>query len=157
MALIQRILVPTDFSDCAKRALEYAAELSAKLAAEVVLVHVYAPPTVFLPEGAVLFPMKDSELRAQLGAGLDKVALEARALGAHPTRTVFAEGDAAREIVRVAREEHCDLIVMGTHGRAGIRHLVLGSVAERVVRKADCAVLSVGPRAVVDPHAPHAT
>jgi len=156
MGLIQRILVPTDFSACANRALEYAAELSTNLGAAVVLVHVYAPPTVYLPEGAVLFPMKDTELRAKLTAGLEQVAVEARAHGIKDTRTVFTEGDAAREIVRVAREEHCDLIVMGTHGRGGIRHLVLGSVAERVMRKADCAVLSVGPRASVPEGTPAA-
>src|SRR5574342_178600 len=77
-----------------------------------------------------------------------RVAMEeaAERRGAKVARSLVVSGAAATEVVRVVREGGYDLVVMGTHGRRGIRHLVLGSVAERVVREAPCAVLVVRPR-----------
>lgn len=145
MALIQRILVPTDFSDCAKRAIDYATELCKSLSAALVVVHVYAPPTVYLPDGVWTLPVTDADMRKELNTGLEKLAADARAVGIRDVSTVLTEGNAAHEIGCVARDQHCDLIVMGTHGRSGVKHLLLGSVAEQVIRRADCAVLTVRP------------
>lgn len=149
MALITRILVPTDFSDCAKRALEYSAELASKLSASVVLLHVYMPPIVYMPEGVWTLPDAMIDVRNDLEQALNKLAVQARELGVRQVDTAVIEGDPAHQVVKHAEKERCDLIVMGTHGRGALKHLVLGSVAEKVVRRASCPVLTVGPRAEV--------
>jgi nucleotide-binding universal stress UspA family protein len=147
MTLIQRILVPTDFSDCAKRAIDYATELCKSLSATLVVLHIYAPPTVYLPDGVWTLPATDADMRTELNSGLEKLATDLRAAGVRDVSTALVEGNAAHEIGRVAHDQHCDLIVMGTHGRSGVKHLLLGSVAEQVIRRADCAVLTVRPAA----------
>lgn len=149
MALITRILVPTDFSDCARRALEYSAELASKLSASVVLLHVYMPPIVYMPEGVWTLPDAMIDVRNDLEQALNKLAVQARELGVRQVDTAVIEGDPAHQVVKHAEKERCDLIVMGTHGRGALKHLVLGSVAEKVVRRASCPVLTVGPRAEV--------
>jgi nucleotide-binding universal stress UspA family protein len=149
MTLISRILVPTDFSDCAKRALEYSVDLASRLAASLILVHVYLPPIVYMPEGVWAMPNGTANLYDQLGQALTQLAAQTRLASSRPVETVLVEGDPAKQIVRMATEKQCDLIVIGTHGRSGLGHLVLGSVAEKVVQRANCPVLTVGPRAEV--------
>jgi nucleotide-binding universal stress UspA family protein len=147
MALISKILVPTDFSPDADRALEYAVELAARFSASIRLVHVYRIPVVALPEGVVTLMPDLPGLMKQLEDGLAGVAARARKLGVSDVETTLAEGVDWHEILNVAKEHGCDLIVMGTRGRTGIPHLLLGSVAEKVVRKAECPVLTVGRKA----------
>jgi nucleotide-binding universal stress UspA family protein len=148
MTLVHRILVPTDFSVCAEHAFEYAAELAVKLAAPLVLLHVYPLPVAYGPEGIVWqMAPSVSDIEAELVTALTKLAVRARELGVRDVETVTASGGAWREILRVAEDRACDLIVMGTHGRGGFEHLLLGSVAEKVVRKARCPVLTVTQRA----------
>ena len=147
MALIHRILVPTDFSDGARHALDYAVEQARAFAASLVLAHAHTPPMIYAPEGVMLTPLWDEpELRAQLADSLAKLAAEVRERGIAEVSTQLLDGTPWQEIVRAAAEDKCDLIVMGTHGRGGLKHLFLGSVAERVVRKAPCPVLTVGAR-----------
>jgi universal stress protein A len=144
MPMIHKILVATDFSPHADRALEYAAELAPRYEAPVVLVHVYANPVMTLPDGYVMMTAPDlSELVTGLHDGLRKVEARARQLGVARVESKLIEGIAWREIVGTAKETGCDLVVMGTHGRGAVTHLLLGSVAEKVVRKAECAVLTV--------------
>jgi universal stress protein A len=149
MALITRILVPTDFSECAKRSLEHAVELASKLSASLLLTHVYLPPIVYMPEGVWAMPNGMASLHAQLEQALQKLAAQTRQLSSRPADIALVEGEPAKEIVKAARTHGCDLIVIGTHGRSGLGHLVLGSVAEKVVRNASCPVLTVGPHAEV--------
>jgi nucleotide-binding universal stress UspA family protein len=148
MSLITRILVPTDFSEHADTALAYAAAISQKFEAPLVLVHVYSSPVIPVPDGYVIVSATElADLRGRLQEGLDKDKAKAEALGAHAVETVLAEGTAWEQIVETAKQRGADFIVMGTHGRTGLSHLILGSVAEKVVRKAGpCAVLTVGPR-----------
>jgi nucleotide-binding universal stress UspA family protein len=144
MPMIHKILVATDFSAHADRALDYAAELAVRYEAPVVLVHVYANPVMSLPDGYVMMTAPDlSELVTGLRDGLRKVEARARQLGVARVESKLIEGVAWREILGTAKETGCDLVVMGTHGRGAITHLLLGSVAEKVVRKAECAVLTV--------------
>ena len=147
MTLINRILVASDFSDHAGHALSYAAALSQKFEAPLVIVHVYSSPVIPVPDGYVIVSATElADLRARLQEGVDKEKQRAIGLGAISVETVLAEGTPWEQIANTAHDRGCDLIVMGTHGRTGLSHLILGSVAEKVVRKADCAVLTVGPR-----------
>jgi len=147
MALIHKILVPTDFSDGAKRALEYAAELSARFSAPVLLMHVYTSPSIPVPDGFVMMtPTSMANMMAQLETGLSQARELARTLGIQQIDTALVEGTAWHEIVHTARDHLCDLIIMGTHGRGGISHFLLGSTAEKVVRHADCPVLTISQR-----------
>jgi universal stress protein A len=147
--LIHRVLVPTDLSDDAERAFEYGAELAALYRAPLLLVHVYATPLLYSTEEPILAapPPDIDDVRATLDSSLQALAARARTLGVPDVSIAVTGGDAWREIVRVAKERDCDLIVMGTHGRTGLSHLVLGSVAEKVVQHASCPVLTIGKRA----------
>jgi nucleotide-binding universal stress UspA family protein len=143
MKLFDKILLPTDFSDHAHEALRFATQLAQTHSASLCLVHVYDILPYALPEA---MPVMDETQMRQLRDALQKQLdlLQARASESGvPTETLLLPGSAASEIVRVAAEQHFDLIVMGTHGRGGLSHLLLGSVTEKVVRKAPCAVLSV--------------
>jgi len=147
MALIHKILVPTDFSDGAKRALEYAAELSSRFSAPVLLLHVYSSPAIPVPDGFVMMtPTSMANMMAQLETGLGQARELAQSLGIQQAEAILVEGAAWHEIVHTAKDRHCDLIIMGTHGRGGISHFLLGSVAEKVVRHADCPVLTISQR-----------
>lgn len=143
MAKIRRIVCPVDFSEGAGSAIEYAIDLAKDTGAEVRFVHVYQIPVYALPDGAVI---GGPELAARLGVQLQNEleALKKKYEGAGvKIDTQLIEGVPHAEIVRAAKELPADMIVMGTHGRGGLSHLLLGSVAERVVRTAECPVLTV--------------
>ena len=145
---IKTILVPFDFGEPSHRALAHAEALAERFGAVVHLLHVVPNPFLagYIPGSAdVAFPLppdvidgllKDAE--ARLGRVL--AAPEHQAFRA---RAFVTSGDPRTEVLEHAAREHADLIVMGTHGRTGVGHVVLGSVAERVVRAAPCPVLTV--------------
>ncbi|MFN8545829.1 MAG: universal stress protein [Candidatus Binatia bacterium] len=133
---IGRILVPLDFSPSATFALDWAEEFARRLDAELVLLHVNQPGAV-LP-GSDLARNEDALARAEL----DRIAQALVARGRR-ARALVRPGSPSEEIVRLAAEERVGLIVMGTHGRSDVAHLLLGSVADRVVRRAACPVLTV--------------
>lgn len=143
MITLERILLPTDFSECSERARSYACELAKRFTAELHLLHVAGP--IMVPPGYV-GPVPDELLRPEEGARheLEKWNDPAFEEAKGVVRTVTL-GTAFVEIVRYAREHEVDLVVIGTHGRSGINHALLGSVAEKVVRKAPCPVLTVRP------------
>lgn len=143
---ITRILVPTDFSAASDAALSYAKTLAGKLGASIHLLHVFEDPCVAAtctPEVYVPLPLemreaalRDAEARLEDRlSSLDKARLRGT--------TTIVTGLTAKEIVEYAHDFAIDLIVMGTHGRRGFSHLMLGSVAEHVVRIATCPVLTV--------------
>ncbi|HEX6985327.1 MAG TPA: universal stress protein [Planctomycetaceae bacterium] len=147
MPQIRRILHPTDFSERSEAAWRYAELMATTFGAEVFLLHVLQEPVAVLPESslAVAPPAVNlPELTESAERGLQNLTVRepARIVG----RTVL-HGPAAEEIVRYAADAEADLIVLGTHGRTGLAHVLLGSVAEKVVRKAPCAVLTVRPHA----------
>ncbi len=142
MLSLKKILVPTDFSDCADDALRLAQEIAGKFQGTITLLHVYQIPAYPLAEGTFVGgPQVTAEIVKDILAALEKAKQEAGT--AVPITTQIAEGVPYLEIARVAREGRYDLVVIGTHGRTGLRHLLLGSVAERVVRTAACPVLTV--------------
>jgi len=143
MPEIRRILCATDFSNASLRAYEYAIDLAARLKAEIVVVHVYEVPTYTLPDGMVEVPVEvESELRNRLERQLEGFARSADAVGVRVIRELRS-GVAYVEIAHAARELGADLIAIGTHGRTGLAHLLLGSVAERVVRLSEVPVLTI--------------
>ncbi len=139
---IRRILYPTDFSENAAAAWPYALQMAEQLGAEVLLLHVapgpYPAPETFLTaeQWREVFAAQRKEAEAQLKT-LASTAPEVRA------QILVTRGVPFLEIVRVAAERKADLIVMGTHGRTGLAHALMGSVAEKVVRMAACPVLTV--------------
>ncbi len=138
---VQRILVPLDFSDQAQAVLDWAAHLAQEHGARVVLLHAYHLPVEFQQlEGAYLPPDFWSNVKAEAEQSLARFAasLQERAI---QVETRVREGYPASVIVDEA--DDADMIVIGTHGHSGLKHMLLGSIAERVVQKAPCPVLTV--------------
>lgn len=145
---LTRVLCPTDFSEFSSAALDYAAALAASYGSALRLVHVITPfpitgPYLDLPGGGRLYEAAAEQARASLAAEAERVRRPGLAV-----ETELREGTAVHEILTAAQEWPADLLVMGTHGRGGFERLVLGSVAEKVLRKASCAVLAVPHDAV---------
>ena len=141
---IRKILVPTDFSPRSDAALDYAAALATALNAAVHLVHVVEEP--FAGGEWEMYVRDPQEIRDQLDADArSRLATTAGRLDprAVPVSTGIRHGSAFDGILYEAKAIGADLIVMGTHGRSGLSHLMLGSVAERVIRGAHCPVLTV--------------
>jgi nucleotide-binding universal stress UspA family protein len=138
------ILVPTDFSDTAKAALEYAKFLATNFGASLHLLHVLQSPLAYAsaleasPELAYLREEMSKDARGRLERALTAAEREQ-----FHVRLTTVCGFPPADIVEYAAKHDVDLIVMGTHGRSPIQHLFLGSVAEKVVRRAPCAVLTV--------------
>jgi nucleotide-binding universal stress UspA family protein len=152
MLTVRRILVPTDFSAPSHAALDMAIELGRRFGAELTLMHAHQVPAYLYPEG--MMPLSAdivADLERSIIAELGRLAARASAAGVAAT-TCHSIGVAVDEIVRAAAELPADLIVMGTHGRTGIRHALLGSVAEKVVRRAPCPVLTVRPGVQSEAH-----
>ena len=140
---IRKILAPVDFSENSPPILEWAAHLAAEHGSSVLLLHAYHLPVEFQQlEGAYLPPDFWASVRAEAEASLAEYAAQISAKGV-PVETAVCEGYAATVIVEEAAARDIDLIVIGTHGRSGFKHLLLGSIAERVVHKAPCPVLTV--------------
>jgi nucleotide-binding universal stress UspA family protein len=135
---IRTILHPTDFSERSASALTLACALARDYGARLVLVHVAARQVTVYGEVALIPESKD--YLEPLTRQLDLLPVPGANLRVERR---FEEGDAPTEILRVAQETGTDLIVMGTHGRTGLERLVMGSVAEQVVRQAACPVLTV--------------
>jgi len=140
---IKRVLVPTDFSDTARRALTYGISFAQEFGAELLLVHVVENLTVGYASDLFPVPMAEvfEEISGYAKSELAKLAAEAREKGIS-VREVVAQGKPSAEIVRIAAEEQTDIIVLGTHGKGMLDKALFGSTTERVIRKAPCPVLS---------------
>ncbi len=140
---IQRILVPLDFSDHAAPVLEWVTHLAKQHSARVILLHAYHLPVEFQQlEGAYLPPDFWSNVKVEAEQSLSRYAEELERRGIQ-VESVVREGYPATVIVDEAASQPADLIVIGTHGLSGLKHLLLGSIAERVVKKSRCPVLTV--------------
>lgn len=143
---ITKILVPVDFSPHSERAFRYATTLAQRLGATIGLLHVVEDPFVTGAWSAEVFVPNVPELLNSLIGGAERqlaILKESAAALDVTAETVVITGRPAHTIVDHAREGGFDLIVMGTHGRTGLFHVVMGSVAERVVQKAHCPVLTM--------------
>ena len=144
----RRILVPTDFSEGARRALTLAIQFAKLLRAAIDLLHVQAMPT-YIPvptvPGATPLPPPTPEAAQGIQEDLGVLAAAVREPGVE-CQTKSVEGNAGDEIVDYAAKIGADMIVMGSHGRSGVRRLLLGSVAEKVLHRTTCPVLVVPAR-----------
>jgi len=145
MIHMKTILHPTDFSEPSKYAMGYAVAMAEEFGAKLVVVHVIEEIS-----SALYFDMLQTPPLAQLMADIEKQAgkalqdlIPADARAKLKVEYLIRKGAPFLEIIRCAREIQADLIVCGTHGRSGLKHALFGSVAEKVVRKASCPVLSV--------------
>ncbi len=152
MPSITRILVPTDFSSQSDSALDYAVTLAGAFKASLVLLYVFEDPyatAAYAPDVHGSGPLAATPSMIQG----DQTQLGSRVVRAQQSglsvTSDFVWGNPSKIIPEYAAAQGIDLIVMGTHGRTGVAHLILGSVAERVVRVAPCPVLAVRPPAVV--------
>ncbi len=146
--MTHRVLHPSDFTSFSRAALRKAIEMAKANRAELLLVHVVSP-VVPVPGDAYISPKLYDDLagsaRAYAQKQLDKLLAQVKKARVK-SRGFMLEGPPAEEIVRFARARRVDLIVMGTHGRAGLAKLLVGSVADRVVAAASCPVLTVRGR-----------
>jgi len=142
---LRRILVPSDFSKFSEVALTYGSALAEKFGAELYLLHVVQDLSLFIPDAVAvappLVPPMD-QFTAAAREALERLVHQSQ-LEHLRVHGEIREGTPFYEIIRYAKELEIDLIVMGTHGHAGLAHVLLGSVTERVVRKAPCPVLTV--------------
>jgi nucleotide-binding universal stress UspA family protein len=139
----KRILHPTDFSPASEPAFEYALESARRDGATLILVYVIEPPSVIADESYVAWKRQAQEA-AEAAARTAFDGLLARAKAADvDARDVLLNGWPPEEIVKAAVTEGADVIVMGTHGRTGLRRLMLGSVAQQVVALAPCPVVTI--------------
>jgi len=144
--MFKKILCPVDFSEFTDEILEYALDIAKKYDAELHLIHIipnlnYFTPyeSFFTPENLVVVEKNmETEVNKDFDDLMKKIAV--------PAKKIIKNGTAFVEIIDYVRKESIDLVVMGTHGRTGLEHILIGSVAERVVRKAPCPVLTVRPK-----------
>lgn len=141
MITLKKILVPTDFSEHSTKAAIYGAELARKFGAELHLMHSVEMTPFLYGEGVYVAPETEAEIEVAVAKRLEELLN-----GSTGDLTVVRKierGHPFVEIIRYAKENDIGLIVLGTHGRGSIEHMLLGSVAEKVVRKAPCPVLTV--------------
>lgn len=145
---ISRILVPIDFSACSQAALLDAVMFAEQFQAEIEALHVWEVPHSVRPDLMVWMEGSDrqrvgdvveAQAQADMEAFLQKLAPEGRA----KLKTRVEGGEPVEVILERAKKGEFDLLVLGTHGRTGVQHLIMGSVAEKVVRRASCPVLTV--------------
>jgi nucleotide-binding universal stress UspA family protein len=138
MLPLRTILHPTDFSEGSDLAFRLACALARDYGARLVVMHVAVPSVLVYGEGVL--PARAEDYLVPLREQLERLRPRTPSI---PVEYRLVEGDAATEILRAARETRCDVILMGTHGRTGLRRLLMGSVAEQVVRRAMCPVVTV--------------
>lgn len=140
---LKLILVPTDFSPGAEPALRWAATIAEPTGAEIALLHVLDFMTPAMAAGSPDMGVWLDDAMIQEAQRRAETAIAQQAARLPRARTVIREGTPRLEILEVAKELQVDLIVMGTHGRTGIAHMLIGSVAEHIVRHSPIAVLTV--------------
>ena len=139
MYRIRKILYATDFSETAATALAYAESLAQEYQAELIIAHVIPPPAIAYSPGS--FEVFEPEgNKADIEAELHTVRPSNTNI---PFRHLLLQGDIIHEMLKAITELNCDLVVVGTHGRKGFSRLLIGSVAEQIVRQSPCPVLTV--------------
>jgi len=141
MEAIRKVLVPTDFSAHADEAFRVAHRLASALGAEVILFHIARPPAVVSEGGQILIDPRDGKSTNLWDRFQSMVASDPKVRVEH--EVIIADRPGPRHILEILDKLGCDLIVMGTHGKSWLKHLLFGSVTEDVVRRARCPVMVV--------------
>jgi len=147
MIQLQKILVPTDFSEFSQHAMRYGCEFARRFEAELHTINVVEEIFPLIPDQGLMLPSSVeylTDLQANAEQAFKSVPSEEMGSGLTITKDVLT-GTPFLEIIRYAKTKEIDLIVIGSHGRTGLIHALMGSVAEKVVRKAPCPVLTVRP------------
>jgi nucleotide-binding universal stress UspA family protein len=139
---LKRLLVPIDFSECSRKAVEYGVALAREFRAEMVCLHSIEIPYGMGEAGLIIETEAVNKRLREEGEQHASAFLQNQAASTSQECTIKL-GTPYREIIRMADERQIDLIILGTHGRSGVRHFLLGSTAERVVRHAHCPVMVV--------------
>lgn len=144
--MFKKILCPVDFSEFTDEILEYALDIAKKYNAELHLIHIIPNLNYFTPYESFFTPenlvVVEKNMETEVNKDFDDLMKKINV----PAKKIIKNGTAFVEIIDYVRKESIDLIIMGTHGRTGLEHILIGSVAERVVRKAPCPVLTVRPK-----------
>jgi universal stress protein A len=140
---LKKILVPTDFSETSKKAVQYALRFAEQFGCEIALLYVVEPATPMIGAPLAIEPTTDEDEFTMAQRDLTALVAEARDNGACSVTSLVRIGHPPNEIAKAARDLDIDLIIIGTHGYTSWRHLCIGSTAERVVRTAPCPVLVV--------------
>ncbi len=144
---LKKILVPVDFSDQSRKPLRYAVPFAGQFGAQIILVHVVEPFAWPIDMAEIPLQVQESQEAVQASAADKLEQLRAQTILAPvPSEALVRVGAPWREITRVAAEREVDLIILSTHGHTGLKHVFLGSVAERVMRHAPCPVMVVRER-----------
>ncbi|MGE5795352.1 MAG: universal stress protein [Ignavibacteria bacterium] len=141
---IKKILVPIDFSDYSKNSLKYAVNFAKDFNAQLCLVYV-VEPVIYPPDfsmGQIAFPTVDLEMDKRAEQELSSLAKKEIPSDIN-VKSIVRTGKPFVEIIETASEEDADLIIIATHGHTGVEHILFGSTAEKVVRKAPCPVLTL--------------
>jgi nucleotide-binding universal stress UspA family protein len=144
MPTVKKILCPTDFSAASKRAIELAVPIAEKLGAQIYLVHIVPviPHLATSPTSSFDVPEYERLLKSDAEKQLAEIAKSIKGV---KTQQILGNGSASDGILKAADENQIDLIVIATAGATGLEHVVFGSVAEKVVRRATCPVLTIRP------------
>ena len=144
--MFQKILVPLDFSEYTDEILNVAVQIAQKFGSTIHFLHVipnmdyFTPYESFMSAGNLVNIQR--EIEREVGKDMEAVAKKIQDI---PVTKAIHTGVAVLEIVDYVRTERIDLVVMGTHGRGGLEHILIGSVAEKVIRKSPCPVLTIRP------------
>ncbi len=149
MIQLRKILVPTDFSEFSQPALTYGCAIAARFDAQLHLLHVVPDPAMLVPESHAFsveaMQAQSAALVADARQQIEQLPPDGWDNG-QPIAREVRTGAVFLEIIGYAREHEIDLLVIGTHGRTGLMHVLMGSVAEKIVRKSPCPVLTVKPK-----------
>jgi len=144
--MFKKILCPVDFSQFTQEVINYAVDLAKKYGAELHVMHVVPNMTYFTPYESFLTPENlvaiERNIQDEVENDFAKLLKDQNV----PTKKVIRTGVPFVEIIDYAKSESIDLIVMGTHGRGSIEHILIGNVAEKVVRKSPCPVMTIRPK-----------
>lgn len=147
MRHIQTVLLASDFSDASLAARDYAAQLQKRMAVELIVAHVFDRTAFKVPVASHLLPLVDNWLVKHFGELKEKAKtkLETFSEGLENPDLILLEGKPEKALLEYVAEREIDLVIMGTHGRSGLNHYVMGRVSERVIKKASCPVLLIKP------------
>lgn len=144
--MFKKILCPLDFSEFTKEVVAYAADIAKRYRAELHVLHVIPNLTYFTPYESFLTPENLVAIEKNIQDEVDRDFKKVLGTVDIDVRKAVRTGVAFVEIIDYAKTEGIDLIVMGTHGRSGIEHILIGNVAEKVVRKSPCPVMTIRPK-----------
>ncbi len=144
--MFSRILCPIDFSEVTEEIIAYAADLAGRYGSELHVLHVIPNLNYFTPYESFLTPENLVAIEQNIGREVERDFQKVLAKLDREVVKVIRTGVTFVEIIDYIKEQGIDLVVMGTHGRSGIEHILIGSVAEKVVRKSPCPVLTIRPK-----------